>query len=152
MNPGPVPDPDPNSDPDPDPDPKTETEHARARDQGDFTEFWQAYPKKAAKKDAQKAWVQTAKERPPLDELLGAIKKQMRSRQWQDGVYPHAATWLRGERWHDEPERGPSVGRPQPTNEPVEDTGPPATPEQRADALKQIRRKLGMNPFQGGTK
>jgi len=119
-----------------------------------FDQFWSAYPKKAAKKDAKKAWGQIQKDRPPLDTLLEAIRRQSKGRQWQEGIYPNAATWLRGERWNDEPEKGvggATVGRPQPKQfAPNADDGPGATPEERAAALKQIRDKLGMDPFEGG--
>ncbi len=86
-------------------DPNQHKNHAHARDQKDFEIFWKAYPKKAAKKDAKKAWGQVASVRPDLSTLLEALRIHSEGRQWQDGVYPHAATWLRGERWNDEPEK-----------------------------------------------
>jgi len=62
----------------------------------DFEIFWKAYPRRVAKAVARKAWLQTAKIRPPLNELLAAI---------DNGQFiPHPATWLRGERWSDEME------------------------------------------------
>ncbi|MCE2713160.1 MAG: hypothetical protein LW688_11575 [Cryomorphaceae bacterium] len=73
----------------------------------DFEIFWKAYPRRVAKAVARKAWMQTAKIRPPLDELLAAINSQCQSEQWQkdNGQFiPHPATWLRGERWSDEME------------------------------------------------
>jgi 2'-5' RNA ligase len=73
----------------------------------DFEIFWRAYPRRVAKAVARKAWMQTAKIRPPLEELLAAINNQCQSEQWQKdgGQYiPHPATWLRGERWSDEME------------------------------------------------
>lgn len=73
----------------------------------DFEIFWRAYPRRVAKAVARKAWFQTAKIRPPLEELLAAINNQCQSEQWQKdgGQYiPHPATWLRGERWSDEME------------------------------------------------
>ena len=82
----------------------------------DFDQFWQAYPKKAAKKDAKKAWGQTASVRPPIDTLLEALRIHSEGRQWQSGVYPHAATWLRGERWNDEPEKATPQKQPAPTH------------------------------------
>ena len=70
----------------------------------EFQAFWAAYPRKAAKLDAAKAWLQTAGKRPPLADLLAAIAEQSRSPQWTrdngDGI-PYPATWLRGERWGD---------------------------------------------------
>lgn len=71
----------------------------------EFEIFWTAYPRRVAKASARKAWLQTSKIRPPLNELLAAIENQCQSSQWQkdDGQFiPHPATWLRGERWEDE--------------------------------------------------
>lgn len=72
-----------------------------------FDLFWQNYPKKVAKGDARKAWTQTEHLRPDMDTPLEAIKKQCQSEQWRkDGgkFVPYPATWLRQERWDDEPE------------------------------------------------
>ena len=71
----------------------------------DFDQFWAAWPKRVAKADARKAWEQTKSIRPPLPELLAAIKAQGKTQQWMKNngefiCYP--ATWLRGERWADE--------------------------------------------------
>lgn len=69
-----------------------------------FAEFWFAYPKKVAKKDAIKAWQKLK----PSDELvqviLAAVRKQSTWEQWrrEKGKYiPYAATWLNGARWED---------------------------------------------------
>ena len=56
----------------------------------DFEEFWTTYPRRVAKGDARKAWVQT---------------ENIRSDQWRknDGQFVcYPATWLRQERWSDE--------------------------------------------------
>lgn len=68
----------------------------------DFATFYAAYPRKQARKDAEKAWLQTASVRPPLEGLLAALAKAKKSAQWQGGYIPLAATFLRGERWTDE--------------------------------------------------
>jgi len=41
----------------------------------DFALFWNIYPRKVAKLEAIKAWEQTRKIRPPLEELLAAVHK-----------------------------------------------------------------------------
>ena len=72
-----------------------------------FDEFWKAYPRKVAKADAKKAWGQTTTLRPPLQDLLKAIKAACKSEQWTKGngqFIPYPASWLRGERWDDEHE------------------------------------------------
>lgn len=74
---------------------------------GDFETFWAEWPRKVAKADARKAWAQTAKVRPDLQTILNAIKAASATEQWMRGngqFIPHAATWLRGERWDDEHE------------------------------------------------
>ncbi len=71
----------------------------------DFDTFWKAYPRKVAKGDARKAWIQTEKIRPSLSNILEAIENQKNTQQWieNDGIYiPYPATWLRQERWDDE--------------------------------------------------
>lgn len=73
----------------------------------EFEAFWQAWPKKVAKAEARKAWAQTEKIRPDLETLIKAIRAASGTEQWMRGngqFIPHAATWLRGERWEDEHE------------------------------------------------
>lgn len=73
----------------------------------DFDQFWAIWPRKVAKAEARKAWAQTEKIRPSLHEIIAAIKAQSQTEQWMRGngqFIPHAATWLRGERWEDEVE------------------------------------------------
>jgi hypothetical protein len=64
-----------------------------------FLDFWQQYPKKVAKKDACKAWSKlTEAQKLKAIEALPAHCKR-----WEDPQYvPHAASWLRGERFEDE--------------------------------------------------
>jgi len=105
---------------------------------GGFDEFWKVYPNRKAKKDAIKAWGQTAKERPPMDDLLRAIRSQCKTDMWQRGMgIPYPASWLRGERWKDEGgvKIAPATGRPIPKYMPsVEDA--PETAEQEVLRLK----------------
>jgi len=68
----------------------------------DFVEFWQAYPNKAKRKDAARAWRQVTAQRPPLPDLLAALDDFKSTPQWvrDAGAFiPHASTWLRGQRW-----------------------------------------------------
>lgn len=67
----------------------------------DFEEFWKAYPKKDAKKDALTAW---AKVRAPLATLLEAIERKRGSEEWTKSrgqFVPLPSTWLNGKRWED---------------------------------------------------
>lgn len=90
-------------------------------EQADFETFWKAWPKKVAKADARKAWAQTARVRPDLQTILKAITAASGTEQWMRGngqFIPHAATWLRGERWEDEHEvRLPGVVNDKPWHE-----------------------------------
>lgn len=76
-------------------------------DAREFESWWKAYPRKVAKGDARKAWMQTRTIRPQLPQLLAAVDAARRCDQWRrdGGQYvPYPATWLRGERWADEHE------------------------------------------------
>jgi hypothetical protein len=71
----------------------------------DFDQFWTVFPKKVAKADARKAWLQTKDVRPPVSEVIQAIKNACKQESWMKsgGAFiPYPATWLRGERWEDE--------------------------------------------------
>ena len=74
----------------------------------DFLEFWAAYPprdgRKQGRKQAVLAWHRTAPRRPPLADLLEALRQAKQSQQWQTerGRYiPLAASWLNADRWTD---------------------------------------------------
>ena len=69
-----------------------------------FEQFWKIYPRKVAKANALKAWHQVDGDS-SLAGILDAVKKSTPG--WLEGeakFIPHAATWLRGERWTDEVE------------------------------------------------
>ena len=69
-----------------------------------FGRFWDAYPKKVGKIDAERAF---KKVKVPIDKLLSAIETQKRSDQWQKqgGQFiPNPATWLNQGRWDDQVE------------------------------------------------
>jgi hypothetical protein len=74
-----------------------------------FAQFWEAYPRKVKKPDALRAWKQTAKDRPPIDELLAHLI----GRTWGDDpqFVPHPATFLRSHQWNDSPLIASSGGR-----------------------------------------
>lgn len=104
----PTPTPTPTSEEKYTPKPPAPERSARARSAGaepdGFPEFWQAYPRKAAKQAAVKAFAKLAPSRELLDTLLSAVRSQSTSPDWRkdDGQFiPHAATWLNGRRWED---------------------------------------------------
>jgi DNA-binding Lrp family transcriptional regulator len=72
-----------------------------------FDSFWTAYPKKANKPAALKAFRKANPDEALLAAMLAALAAQKTSEQWQreDGRFiPYPATWLNGERWNDKNE------------------------------------------------
>lgn len=71
-----------------------------------FDRFWQAYPRKAGKADAEKAFAKLNADDALLELLLAAIAEQAQWDAWREegGKFiPHPATWLNGKRWTDQP-------------------------------------------------
>ena len=67
-----------------------------------FKKFWEIYPRKTAKANAQRAYLKALKKSTPQC-IFASVLAHTKSKQWQDKQYiPHAATWLNGERWEDE--------------------------------------------------
>ena len=69
-----------------------------------FDEFWKVYPRKVGKGDARKSWIKSQKERPLIENILRAVRKQCQSQEWQKerGAFiPHPSTWLNQGRWDD---------------------------------------------------
>lgn len=68
-----------------------------------FDEFWQAYPKKVAKGDAEKAWKKLKTDL--LPRILEALDQQKQSLAWRKDkgqFIPYPATWLNAKQWEDE--------------------------------------------------
>lgn len=77
-----------------------------------FEDFWRAYPRRVAKKDALKAWQKISAEH--HGRIMQAIEANKRSEQWKkDGgqFIPYPATWLNGERWEDEIDTDLTMGQ-----------------------------------------
>jgi hypothetical protein len=80
-------------------------EKGAKRAQGTFDVFWAAYPKKASKGDARKAWKQIQPSSELLTKMLNALERAKTCANWKKngGQYiPYPATWLRAECWEDE--------------------------------------------------
>lgn len=78
----------------------------------EFGRFWEVYPKKKGKGDAEKAF---RKANVPVDVLIEAVNKQKGSESWtrEDGRFiPYPATWLNGRRWEDEADEDPTQPSP----------------------------------------
>jgi hypothetical protein len=70
-----------------------------------FAQFWAAYPRRVARKDALKAWTALRPSPDLVAQMLATLAWQRRSHDWtkDGGAYvPYPATWIRGERWTDE--------------------------------------------------
>lgn len=70
-----------------------------------FNQFWEAYPNKKAKKDAQKAWTKLKPTAVLFEKIMTAIRIAKESVEWtkENGRFiPYPATWLNGGRWDDE--------------------------------------------------
>jgi len=73
-----------------------------------FDRFWEQWPKKISKKDAQKSWARLEKDgltATLFDEIMTGLTRAKESQQWtsNEGQFiPHPATWLNGERWKDQ--------------------------------------------------
>lgn len=75
-----------------------------------FERFWSEYPRKIARKDAEKAWSKIPAHQ-QID-VMNAIR--LHTLAWkQQGTekqfIPYPATWLRGARWEDEVEIAPEM-------------------------------------------
>ena len=75
-----------------------------------FEDFYQAYPRKKAPKDALKAWVSL---RPSVELracIMAAVEAQRAELLARDPLrVPYPATWLRGEQWKNEPDQPPAA-------------------------------------------
>lgn len=70
-----------------------------------FDKFWQAYPKKVSKKEAQKSWKKINPSLELFEKILKALEMVKQTEQWKkdNGKFiPYPATWLNKERWTDE--------------------------------------------------
>lgn len=80
--------------------------------QTSFARFWELYPKKKAKGDAEKAWKKLKPSESLVDTIIKAVEAQKSSTDWKrdGGQYiPYPATWLNRKGWEDEVESSPTV-------------------------------------------
>lgn len=76
-----------------------------------FSIFYDAYPKKKGRKNAEKAWGKLNPDDELIAKIMSALDQDKKSRGWlKDGgeYIPHPATWLNGRRWEDETDPPPS--------------------------------------------
>lgn len=76
--------------------------YARQVERGDFEAFWKAYPRKAGKQAAAKAY-QKALDAAAPEEILAGATRYANDPNRHEAYTAHAATWLNAGRWDDEP-------------------------------------------------
>lgn len=67
-----------------------------------FARFWEEYPRKVGKADAEKAWAKLNPSEETEEAILDGVRKWKKTRQWtkDNGAFiPYPATFLRGQRW-----------------------------------------------------
>ena len=77
-----------------------------------FDDFWRAYPRRVARKDAEKAWFKV--DASNHAKIFAAVAASKRTDDWKKngGQYiPYPASYLRGERWLDEIDADLSMGQ-----------------------------------------
>jgi hypothetical protein len=70
-----------------------------------FAAFWDAYPRKKSKGDAEKAWKQIKPNEQLAEQILQAVERAKTSDGWlkdQGKFVPYPASWLRAKGWEDE--------------------------------------------------
>lgn len=99
---------------------ESESRQAKQPASARFVEFWDAYPRREGKKAALQTWQSKRLDR-LADSIIEDVNRRKAShRPWLDGFVPHAATYLRGERWCDDLTTGP---QPKPNG--LRGDGPP---------------------------
>ncbi|WP_158560671.1 Lin1244/Lin1753 domain-containing protein [Paenibacillus contaminans] len=79
-----------------------------------FEEFWNVYPKRASRVDAEKAWAALEKAKAPIDEIIQAARdyaEECTGKEKQFIKYP--ATFLRNDRWKDHVKSAQDCGQVQ---------------------------------------
>jgi hypothetical protein len=68
-------------------------------------QFWPTYPRKVARRRALKRAVAIATTEAIRAEIMTGLRRQLpKFTQTEERFIPHAASWLNGERWKDEPD------------------------------------------------
>lgn len=75
-----------------------------------FDRFWETYPRKLARKDAERAWSKIPAHKHV--DVLEALRKHLtmwKQQGTEKRFIPYPATWLNGARWEDEIELAPEM-------------------------------------------
>lgn len=82
--------------------------HRRLRDaqmdcEGEFAQFWAAYPKKKKKQMAREKYRRHCYGKVPLEKQLETIAAYRRTEEWANGFIPDPTTWINNRMWDDDP-------------------------------------------------
>jgi len=87
-------------------DTKTKTETLTCSElENRFEAFWEKYPRKTAKQEAQKAFLKVKPDEQLFNRMLNAVELHKLTRDWKkdNGQFiPYPATWLNQKRWEDD--------------------------------------------------
>lgn len=96
-----------------------------------FDEFWQSYPNKKGRKDAERHWKREGCDA-VADALLAHVALMQREdTDWLRGAIPMGSTYINGRRWEDQPKRD-KAATPGAYTTPSPNKGPSETPVERA--------------------
>lgn len=91
-----------------------------------FDEFWTAYPRHTAKATAVAAWPAAVRSAGSMREVIDGALRYAADPNRVPGFTAHAATWLRAERWNDDPLPARAGGPPANAARVDQDRGGPA--------------------------
>ena len=87
---------------------RRETKEAPDHEPERFSKFWEFYPRHESKQAAIRAWDKLSPSGDLIDKMAKALKVQIKSKAWQEGIgIPYASTWLNNRRWEDEVKAAP---------------------------------------------
>jgi hypothetical protein len=110
-----------------------------------FDDFWLLYPRRVAKKDANKAWARMS-ETDRVKALTAMVQWRRIWAQKELEYLPHPASWLNGERWDDEIPSATSANFAHASHVPVTANGSGAferstIPQSVKDVIAKLRAK-----------
>lgn len=77
---------------------------AKAEVEGWFNAFWAEYPRRVGRVDAKKAFRKAVTGEAEFAKVMAGLQAQLPALRAKDPEYiPYPATWIRGQRWTDEP-------------------------------------------------
>jgi hypothetical protein len=70
-----------------------------------FAQFYTAFPRKKARGDAEKAWIQALKKGHSAEEIMAGLERNLADLKRREPQFiPYPARWLRAEGFFDEPD------------------------------------------------